>query len=62
MEKSGLFPKSEINPTVSVTITMNSNERNEFRDFARQMNLPLSAFIRMACKNFIATEGAKYGK
>ena len=57
-----LFPKSEVNPTVSVTITMNQDEREMFKTFAKNMNIPLSAFIRLACKNFISVEGSKYGK
>lgn len=57
-----LFQKSEINPTVSVTITMNQDERELFKQFAKDMNFPLSAFIRLACKKFMAEEGVKYGK
>lgn len=57
-----LFQKSEVNPTVSVTITMNKDERELFKQFAKDMNVPLSAFIRLACKNFICGEGLKYGK
>ncbi len=58
-----LFSKSEVNPTVSVTITMNQDERELFKQFAKQMNIPLSAFIRLACKNFMnGEEGKKYGK
>lgn len=57
-----LFDKKEINPTVKVMISMNQDERNEFKAFAEQMNLSVSALARLAIKNFIKVEGSKYGK
>ncbi len=57
-----LFDKKEINPTVKVMISMNQEERNEFKAFAEQMNLSVSALARLAIKNFIKVEGSKYGK
>lgn len=56
-----LFDKKEINPTVKVMISMNQDERNEFKAFAEQMNLSVSALARLAIKNFIKVEGSKYG-
>lgn len=55
-----LFSKNEINPTVKVVICMNQDERTEFKEFADKMNLPFSAMIRLAVKNFMKGEGAKY--
>lgn len=60
MKNGQLFEKSEINPTVKVMLTMNQDERDMFKIFAKKMNLPLSAFVRMACKNFISGEGKRY--
>ena len=55
-----LFDKKEINPTVKVVISMNQDEKNTFQDFAKKMNLPMSALVRMAIKNFMKGEGQKY--
>jgi|BioPla2DNA2_1021312.scaffolds.fasta_scaffold669500_1 predicted transcriptional regulator len=57
---SELFNKKEINPTVRVVISMNQSEKNEFSEFSKKANIPLSALVRIAMKNFIKTEGAKY--
>lgn len=62
MKQGELFEKKEVNPTVNLTVTMNKDEKEFFKAFAEKMNIPLSAFVRLACKNFIATEGQKYGK
>lgn len=62
MADNELFPKKEINPTVNLTITMNKDEKEFFKAFTEKINMPLSAFVRLACKNFIATEGKKYGE
>jgi len=55
-----LFEKKEVNPTVNLTITLNQSEKNEFREFSKKANIPLSALVRIAMKNFIKTEGIKY--
>jgi hypothetical protein len=55
-----LFNKKEINPTVRVMLTMNKDEQEMFKIFAKKMNLPLSAFVRVACKNFMTGEGKRY--
>ena len=39
---------------------MNQSEKNEFSEFSKKANIPLSALVRIAMKNFIKTEGAKY--
>lgn len=57
-----LFDKKEINPTVKVMISMNQDEKNEFKIFAERMGVSVSALARIAIKNFISAEGAKYGK
>jgi hypothetical protein len=57
-----LFEKKEINPTVRVTLTMNKSEQDLFKKSAKKMNLPLSVFVRLACKNFINGEGEKYAE
>jgi antitoxin component of RelBE/YafQ-DinJ toxin-antitoxin module len=57
---SELFSKNEINPTVKVVISMNQDEKNEFKKFADEMNLPFSALVRLALKNFIKKDGALY--
>lgn len=59
-EMSQLFEKKDVNPTVRVVISMNQDEREVFKLFANKMNLPLSAFMRIACKNYIQGEGKKY--
>lgn len=55
-----LFNKKETNPTVNLTITLNQNEKREFQDFSKKANIPLSAIVRMAVKNFIKNEGETY--
>lgn len=55
-----LFDKKEINPTVKVVITMNQDEKNSFKAFAEKLNLPFSAMVRLAVKNFMKGDGAKY--
>lgn len=55
-----LFEKKEVNSTVNLTITLNQSEKNEFREFSKKANIPLSALVRIAMKNFIKTEGIKY--
>lgn len=57
---SNLFSKNEINPTVKVVICMNQDEKNEFKKFAEEMNLPFSALVRLAVKNFMKKDGALY--
>ncbi len=57
-----LFDKKEVNPTVTVTITMNRDEKIAFKQFAEKMNVPLSALIRLAVKSFMKGEGSKYGE
>jgi hypothetical protein len=43
-----------------LTITLNLSEKREFQDFSKKANIPLSAVVRMAVKNFIKNEGATY--
>ena len=42
-----LFDKKEINPTVKVMISMNQEERNEFKAFAEQMDRMVPRGARM---------------
>jgi len=60
LKMNELFEKKEVNPTVNLTITLNQSEKNEFREFSKKANIPLSALVRIAMKNFIKTEGIKY--
>lgn len=55
-----LFSKNEVNPTVKVVVSMNQDEKMEFKQFAGKMNIPFSALVRLAVKNFIKSEGGKY--
>lgn len=55
-----LFDKKEVNPTVTVTITMNQDEKIAFKQFAEKMNLPFSAMVRLAVKKFMTGEGKNY--
>lgn len=55
-----LFEKNEINPTVKVVVSMNQDEKNSFKAFAEKMNVPFSAMVRMAIRNFMNEEGLKY--
>lgn len=57
---SELFTKQELDPTVKVMVVMNQSEKNSFKQFADEMNINFSAFVRMACKNFMKGEGLKY--
>lgn len=57
---SELFNEKEINPTIKVVVSMKQSEKNAFSEFSKKSNIPFSAVVRMAVKNFIKNEGSRY--